>query len=97
MAEGPGTGLIGMPAAAAARTSRKPGSLSSGVPASDTSAMLSPAAMPLHQARRRALLVVLVQGRQPRLDAEGRQQPAAVARILAKHEVCRGENALRAR
>ena len=42
-AHGPGTGDTRTPAARAARTRRKPGSLTSGVPASDTSASESPA------------------------------------------------------
>src|SRR5690606_15929262 len=42
-AQGPGTGLTFTPAARAARTRRKPGSLTSGVPASDTRASESPA------------------------------------------------------
>ena len=42
-AQAPGTGMQRMPAARAARTSRKPGSLISGVPASEISATASPA------------------------------------------------------
>ena len=41
-AEGPGAAVTGRSSASAARTSLKPGSETSGVPASDTSASLSP-------------------------------------------------------
>ncbi len=41
-AEGPGSGLTGIPASSAARTNRAPGSETPGVPPSETSARLSP-------------------------------------------------------
>lgn len=41
-AEGPGMGMMGSPASAAAATRSAPGSLIAGVPASDTTAMAAP-------------------------------------------------------
>ena len=90
-AEAPGTAVTACPASRAARTSLKPGSEISGVPASDTSATASPAASRCQELRPRRRGVVLVIGRQRRRDAVMVEQLAGDARVLAGDQVGGGQ------
>lgn len=84
-AQEPGTGTTRIPSACAWRTRWKPGSEISGVPASEISATSSPL-QPGDEAPALLALVVLVAGRQWRLDAEVLEQPDRMAGILRSHQ-----------
>ena len=84
---GPGSAVTAWPASCAARTSLKPGSETSGVPASDTSATAAPVGEPRQQLRPRLGGVVLVIGRERRRDAVVVEELAGDARVLAGDQV----------
>ncbi len=92
-AQGPGIATTSTPAAAAARTSSKPGSLMAGVPASLTNAMLSPWRSRARKSRYSLLLVVIMQGKLRRLDAEVLEKHPGVARVLRRDQ-CAGPQGL---
>ena len=71
-AHGPGIGTTTMPASCAALTSRQPGSLISGVPASLTSATDFPVLELLEQRGHALGLVMLVIRNKSRFDADSR-------------------------
>ena len=75
-----------MPASIAARISRPPGSETVGVPASDTSAMLSPCCSRAMSARRLPRFVVLVQARGRRGDGVAREQMRRAARVFGRDQ-----------
>ena len=90
-AEAPGAAMTGWPASRAARTSLKPGSDTSGVPASETRATASPCGEPRQELGPRRCGVVLVVGGQRRRNAVVVEQPARDAGVLAGDDVGRGE------
>ena len=79
---GPGTGSTRSPASCAAAISRAPGSETTGVPASDTTAMDSPPMQARDQARRFARLIVLVKARRRRRDRVVLKEPGRPACVL---------------
>ena len=95
-ADAPGIGVIAWPAPATSRTSLKPGSEISGVPASDTSAIAAPSRQPLQQLRPGGLRVVLVIGRQRRRNQKPVEQLARNSGVLAGDQVAAGERLERA-
>ena len=97
MAEGPGTATTVMPSCATRRTSSNPGSESSGVPASLTSAMRAPARSFSSSSSMRSRLVVFVQRHQRPRQAQRCQQLPRPARVFRRDQFRGGEFLARAR
>ena len=85
-AQGPGMVTTAWPAARASRTSLKPGSEISGVPASETSAIAS-VAHPRDEAGADAIGVVIVIGGHRPLDADMVEQLGGDAAILDRDQI----------
>ena len=92
-ADGPGTQVTGRSCAAAAATSRYPGSLTVGIPASVTSSTRRPARTASSSSGHPLLLVALEAADDPagRLDAEVGAEPVQAPGVLGGDDVGRGE------
>ena len=86
-ADGPGSTSTASPAATHAWTSTNPGSETSGVPASETSATTVPSRILRHQLPGALALVVLVVADQLTADAVAVEQHARAPGVLAGHDV----------
>ena len=96
VAVGPGSTSTGAPASRHARTRRRPGSDTPGMPASLQYAMTSPASTRATMPSAREPMSASSKTLQALADAERRQQLAGNARILRAHHIGAGQRVKRA-